>query len=157
MMQTRILRGKPSGIGLLELMLSLAIIAILLIMATRYYQSTSQSQKVNQAAGDIQAILAAAANYNAGNPGGVFTISKLISSGYLPSSMGSSAANANPWGGAYTAVNTAGNPTQVTITLTLIPTTACNALDSLMTSNYVAAKASCTSNTYSGLFGMKMT
>lgn len=37
--------SKLRGIGLLELMLSLAIIAILLVMATRYFSSASRSQK----------------------------------------------------------------------------------------------------------------
>jgi type II secretory pathway pseudopilin PulG len=40
-------RVKEKGIGLLELMLALAIIAILIVMATRYFSKASENQKIN--------------------------------------------------------------------------------------------------------------
>lgn len=58
--------NKQRGIGLLELMLSLAIIAILLVMATRYYVITSRSQQANQAVEFVNAMISAARNYSAG-------------------------------------------------------------------------------------------
>ena len=58
--------GKQRGIGLLELMLSLAIIAILLVMATRYYIITSRSQQVNQTAGLVGVLQGGIANWKAG-------------------------------------------------------------------------------------------
>ena len=39
--------SKLKGIGLLELMLSLAIIAILLVMATRYFGIATKSQRID--------------------------------------------------------------------------------------------------------------
>jgi len=54
---------KQRGIGLLELMLSLAIIAVLLVMATRYYESANMEEQMNQMAGVLFAIRAASADY----------------------------------------------------------------------------------------------
>lgn len=51
---------KQFGIGLLELMLSLSIIAILLVMATRYYLVTSYSRKLNQVTSEMAQIQGAA-------------------------------------------------------------------------------------------------
>lgn len=50
---------KQQGIGLLELMLALAIIAILLVMATRYYMSASLNSRVNQTADAVNSLPAA--------------------------------------------------------------------------------------------------
>jgi len=90
---------KNKGIGLLELMLSLAIIAILLIMAIRYYQSANLSQQMSSATDMFNAVRSAMKNFyndNAGNSGGQSqaSINSLIASGYLPPSFG-----VNPWGG----------------------------------------------------------
>jgi prepilin-type N-terminal cleavage/methylation domain-containing protein len=46
-------RFKQKGIGLLELMLALAIIAILIVMVTRYFGKASQSQKLTVTASQI--------------------------------------------------------------------------------------------------------
>ncbi len=43
----KVFQQKQYGIGLLEIMLALVIIAILLIMATRYYLVASDHRKVN--------------------------------------------------------------------------------------------------------------
>ena len=51
---------KQIGIGLLELMLSLAIIAVLLVMATRYYMSASMNSRINQTVSAILGLPAAA-------------------------------------------------------------------------------------------------
>jgi type II secretory pathway pseudopilin PulG len=53
------LKHNNKGIGLLELMLSLAIIAILIIMVTRYFSPASQSQQTNDTVDMIQAIATA--------------------------------------------------------------------------------------------------
>lgn len=90
------------GIGLLELMLSLAIIAILLIMATRYYQSAHQNQLVSQGVDMFGAVQAAVQTYRLDNTDlSAVSISTLVSKGYLPNSYGSGGA-ANPWGGLLT-------------------------------------------------------
>lgn len=50
---------KQQGIGLLELMLALAIIAILLVMATRYYMSASLNSRIDQTADALNSLPAA--------------------------------------------------------------------------------------------------
>jgi len=96
-------RNKARGIGLLELMLSLAIIAILLVMATRYFITANESQKVNNAISIIHGIAGGAANYrNAHNGYTNMSTATLVTEHYIPSSFGGSAgagAGANPWGG----------------------------------------------------------
>jgi Tfp pilus assembly protein PilE len=44
---------REEGIGLLELMLALAIIAILIVMATRYFAAGAKSQKINATAAQM--------------------------------------------------------------------------------------------------------
>ena len=110
-------RRRQSGIGLLELMLSLAIIAILLIMATRYYQSASESNKINQAVDMFSAINGAVQNYKLdSDPLGV-NVAALTDGGYLPPNYGSGTVN-NPWGGS---VQVAVSGTTVTITMEGVP------------------------------------
>ncbi|MAZ39533.1 MAG: hypothetical protein CMF49_05375 [Legionellales bacterium] len=97
------LRKKNAGIGLLELMLSLAIIAVLLIMATRYYSSASDAQKIQASVDMINAVRAAVGNYVAGEgvPSSPPSITTLVASGYLPESFGSTSTaveTSNPWG-----------------------------------------------------------
>ena len=60
---------RQRGIGLLELMLSLAIIAILLIMATRYYQSASLQNKINACVDMFAGVQGAVQSYRVDNPG----------------------------------------------------------------------------------------
>ncbi len=45
------------GYSLIELMLVLAIIAVLLVLATRYYSTASSTQKVNAAADMLQVVI----------------------------------------------------------------------------------------------------
>ncbi len=63
---------RKKGFGLLELMLSMVVVALLLIMATRYYQSARTSARVNAAINMIQASLTAADNI--GNAQGGYTV-----------------------------------------------------------------------------------
>jgi len=75
---------KQKGIGLLELMLSLAIIAILLVMATRYYGAASKSEKVDDT---IQLISEISVGVNslsaAGKAPANITVNELYNNGYL--------------------------------------------------------------------------
>lgn len=120
---------KNKGIGLLELMLSLAIIAILLIMATRYYQSASSSQKVSQAVDMFAALKSAAQNYHnsQGQTGDYASkVGQLVVAGYLPASYldggpsaptsASPSAVSSPWG---TAIGVSGANGQATITMAI--------------------------------------
>lgn len=91
------------GIGLLELMLSLAIIAIMLIMAVRYYQSANTNQSLSQAVDMVNAVTGAAESYTTSNASfrtsaspPLPTLSDLVAGGYLPNSYNS---GLNSWGG----------------------------------------------------------
>ncbi|MBX9705585.1 MAG: hypothetical protein K2Q14_03770 [Gammaproteobacteria bacterium] len=121
------------GIGLLELMLSLAIIAILLIMATRYYQSASANQKINQAVDMYAAIKGAANNYyHSQSTTGTYasTIAELVMAGYLPTSyLDNDTATASgtstissPWN---SAMSVSGGGGQITVTMTVPDTSTC--------------------------------
>lgn len=105
------MKKMQRGIGLLELMLSLAIIAILLIMATRYYQSASNNQNINQAVDMVNAVKSAVKNYMNSNLNSTAypTVTQLEAAGYLPDNYASSA-TANPWNGSI-CVSKADGPT----------------------------------------------
>ncbi len=84
---------KQMGIGLLELMLSLAIIAVLLVMATKYYQQARMNQQINEAISLSQAIVAASANWVIGRDGySGLSMDELINNAYLPAG-----SKRNPW------------------------------------------------------------
>ena len=58
---------KNQGVTLLEVLLVLAIAAMIIVMSIRYYQSASTSQQVNMTMEEIQAITAAADNLAIGS------------------------------------------------------------------------------------------
>lgn len=93
---------KCKGIGLLELMLALVVISTLIVMATRYYESASQSQKLAQTVADIRSVVAAERKWRVGQNLATATppsISTLTSMGLLPKEWGDGS-GANAWGGA---------------------------------------------------------
>lgn len=110
---------KQGGIGLLELMLSLAIIAVLLVMATRYYESAQTGERVNDVVSIFQAMRASAANYSAGSPNyNDVTFQALIDSGLVPKSLqgtNGDGAAVGPWGGK---LNVVGSNNTLTVSLT---------------------------------------
>ncbi len=124
---------KNKGIGLLELMLSLAIIAILLIMATRYYLVTSRSQKTDEGVALVNALIAGAEDYRGDRPTfeGLTDISILVNQGSIAKSyVLSTGTVTTPWAAPSTtdvAVSKS-DTTRVTISLKTIPATGCNAL-----------------------------
>lgn len=86
------------GISLLEVLLSLAIIGIILILVTRYYNSTRTSQMTNETIGIIQNLTAAADNwywtnksFTAPTP---ISLTQLQQMGLVPEKQSKS-----PWGG----------------------------------------------------------
>jgi len=112
--------SKARGIGLLELMLSLAIIAVLLVMATRYYKTARQGQQVNDAIAQVEAIVGASAHYSIGHDDySKISIQALIEEGLLPKG-----SDLDPWHGQVT-VSSGGNPNQITISMRDMPLSAC--------------------------------
>jgi Tfp pilus assembly protein PilE len=121
---------KVTGIGLLELMLSLAIIAILLLVATRYYESTRTSQQVNEALEMVIAVFDAGNSYLQSNDSfppnvpGQDMIAVFASTNDVPSDF--TKPNANPWGGGIRARET--NGTQLIVQMDRVPMEACQNL-----------------------------
>lgn len=128
------LYNRQRGIGLLELMLSLAIIAILLVMATRYFTSARQGQQVASAVSIVNAITAAASNYTSTQGGGSApsSIGKIDS--YLPQG-----GTTSPWGGAITVSGTA---TSFAILIPNVPSDACTLIGNALANTGATAAAS---------------
>ena len=94
---------KLSGFGLLELMLSMVIAAVLIVMATRYYTQARENVRVNTGVQVVQGILAAQESYF--NSEGAYTATISDLDPYLPPSSYS-----NPWpAGPVTTAGTADN------------------------------------------------
>ncbi|QLH41695.1 MAG: type II secretion system protein [Coxiellaceae bacterium] len=128
----RQLRHK-SGIGLLELMFSLAIIAVLLILASRYYQTARTGQQVNEAANMINNVYTAAndwiQNHDSFQPTESCEpennmICDFVGNGTVPADF--SGATSNPWGGNIAAIGS--GATQLKVTMSNVPVTACQNL-----------------------------
>lgn len=138
------------GIGLLELMLSLAIIAILLVMATRYFTQARRGQQIAAAIQQIQGISAAYHSYylaSSGKPAS--DINFLITNGYLPTGE-----DTNPWGGPNTVSASSVQPSYANVSLSGLPNTECNMLVTAV-KNLVPQggnPANCAGGTFSGDF-----
>jgi type II secretory pathway pseudopilin PulG len=121
-------RRTQCGIGLLELMLSISIIAILLVMATRFYMSAKQSEQVADTASHVTGIISGAANYANGNNNDYSNISllKLVQGGYIPPVLcggdTSTCPGLNPFRGTTTVT---GTTTNYIITMNSLPTNIC--------------------------------
>ena len=122
--------NRQRGISLLEVMLSVSIIAIILIMATRYYFVASDHEKVNTARQQIGVLIAGLESWEH-NPSedadiGSLSISTFYKMGWIPASSDliNKSGNyqlLNPWhniGGMYN-LNGDGSTTPYTITVTL--------------------------------------
>ncbi|NNM58198.1 MAG: type II secretion system protein [Legionellales bacterium] len=103
--------SRVRGIGLLELMLTLAILGVMLVVAVRYYGSASNAQEASALVNDFTTIKAAVENYLADNPATTSTsfpdLAKLVQQGYLPSSFSVTNKQGiqpapNQWGGLVT-------------------------------------------------------
>ncbi len=78
------MKRRQLGISLLEVMLSLSIIAVVLVMATKYFFMASDSERVNQARAQIASVMAAATGWETGNNDlNQLTISSLVDERYL--------------------------------------------------------------------------
>lgn len=108
----RKLRKIQRGFGLLELMLSMVIVALLLIMATRYYQSAHRVQRVSEAVTGVNAIIGAANEY-AISSGSYTSITDLsVLDDLLP---GGATGEVGPWGLPYTITTPAASSFVLTV------------------------------------------
>jgi len=151
------------AIGLLELMLSLAIIAVLLIMATRYYSSASSSSKIQGAVDQVNAIRSAVQNATAGASSasaGSLTIGYLVAAGYLPLSFVDAASVSaaetlstaiSPYG---TSVGMSATATGLTISMDTPNKQTCEAIANKVNATSQSQAASCSSGALSVSYTM---
>jgi Tfp pilus assembly protein PilE len=86
------------GIGLLELMLSIGIIALVIIMATRYFSVVREQQKISQTMTMVTTLLQAGRTYVTGvHPTCTATLNSLLAeAGLIPKDYGEG--KPGPWG-----------------------------------------------------------
>ena len=102
-MKKNLQRLYQTGISLLEVLLSLSIIAIILVMATRYFFVASNTDRVNIARQEVGELIAATHSWKNQNPtyDPSLTINQLYQDGFLATSSSLSAARDkmyDPWG-----------------------------------------------------------
>lgn len=116
--------NKIRGISLLEVMLSLAIIAIIIMLATRYFSTANEAENINNATLLIENGRTASLRYLTitGSLQDV-SVENLIKDDLLPPGFGK-----NPWAGNITIVVAPNDSSKVQITLTDIPKPACDNL-----------------------------
>jgi len=135
---------KQRGLTLIELFLALAVIAIIWVVATRYYQVVSNSSKVNEAVQMIQSLRSAGNHYAAGrsNYDGL-TIAELNNTNLLPRDLEGSGTTpgeqVNPWGGN---IGISGSGGQMQITLSDVPQADCQNIANKL-SNQAAGSPTC--------------
>ncbi len=133
---TKEIRRSQYGVTLLEIMLVLAIAAMIIVMSIKYYQQASSNQKVNAAADDVTAIIAAGESYL----GAVGTLTGFPSNGlsYLPNG----AVPNSPWGGVITIGATA-TANSYNFTIPAVPSASCTQLLNLLTTQNTKLTGTC--------------
>lgn len=129
------------GVTLLEIMLVLAVAAMIIVMSVRYYQSASISQEANAFLSQVNAITAAmnSMSQSTGNYSGLTqaSISPILpTNGLIP-----------PWGG--TALTVQGSATGFTINASNVPDGVCSLVGSqLQSSANFTVGTNCATITY---------
>jgi type II secretory pathway pseudopilin PulG len=117
------------GVTLLEVMLVLAIAAMIIVMSVRYYQSASSSQQANAVLEQIQGIVSAADSISQAN--GAYTASVITNSALKPLLPGGGLTT--PWGDPITVAY--GSATTYTIDIGNVPSGVCPLLVSKLSTN----------------------
>lgn len=123
------------GVTLLEIMLVLAIAAMIIVMSVRYYQSASANQQANTVLQMVQGITAAADNLAQGSGGYTGTTADNITPLMPNNSL------ATPWGATITI--TSPSATGYTVNFPTTPAAVCRSVSSKLASNakYTAVTA----------------
>jgi len=117
------------GATLLEVMLVLAIAAMIIVMSVRYYQTANAAEEANTALEQIQAIVSAADSL--AQPFGSYSgagVATTTVAAVLPAS-----AMTTPWGGSITLGSV--SPNQYTMSITSVPANICNLIVAKLTAN----------------------
>jgi len=116
----RFKKSLQSGIGLLELMLSISIMAVIIIVSVSYFESVSANQKITQANAMIADIYSASKNYVKAIGESDLSIEKMIEAGLLTSYY-----QTDPWGGS---IEASLFTNQLSISMSNVPWSQCNRL-----------------------------
>lgn len=115
---------RYQGVGLLELMLAIAVSAMIIILSTLYYQSTSQSQNIALASNVFRDVYKATFRYFQQNKPKDIDSKALVKAGLL-----SNRYEVNPWGGSINiTIPKAANGFFITISMDKLPKSACTEL-----------------------------
>jgi type II secretory pathway pseudopilin PulG len=152
------IRNKNRGIGLLELMLSLAIIAAVILMATRYFTQASEASKVTQATQMIHTLIDASFKWVEGEPNFLgkdeknpISKEQLVTAGLLPNEW---LDKKNPWGNDIDLQPLKDYKNQIEIILYGAPKSACESINDIMVKQGVA-EYSCENSGYHAIYPAK--
>jgi type II secretory pathway pseudopilin PulG len=136
---------KILGVTLLEVMLVLAIAAMIIVMSVRYYQSATSSSQANAALSQVQAIIAAADGLAQSGGSYAGTVSSTALAPLLPAR-----GLYMPWGEAVTIA--APSASTFTIAFTSIPRGVCPLLNArLISNNHISATGTCNESAVSAI------
>lgn len=121
-------RSKILGVTLLEIMLVLAIAAMIIVMSVRYYQSTTSAQQTTSVLAQIQAVTAAADQLSQG-PNGYGN----VSTSSLASIMGGTSNLNTIWGGTITV--TSSSATVYSVSISNMPYQVCGGISAQLANN----------------------
>jgi type II secretory pathway pseudopilin PulG len=117
------------GVTLLEIMLVLAIAAMIIVMSVRYYQSASSSQQANRILAQIQSITAAADSL--AQASGSYLTANISNTTILPLLPANGLTS--PWGDSITVTATAANAYSVAINT--MPASVCGPVKAQLAAN----------------------
>jgi prepilin-type N-terminal cleavage/methylation domain-containing protein len=129
-------RNKQKGFSLLELLLVVAVGAILILAGLAIYRNVTNQTEINESSRllnvikqETQKIFAGESTY----PANIVPI--LINADAVPGSAVNGTALVNPYGGAITVIQNAGNNAQFNIVFNAVPQSACISLGTMYTNN----------------------
>lgn len=129
------------GVTLLEIMLVLAIAAMIIVMSIKYYQSAQASQQATTVISTLTAITAAADAISQGT-NSYSNVNSANIQGYLSSSGGGKA----PWGATIGVSGSSGGGTSYVVTVPDMPAAVCGQVYGAMSGNpHITGMSACSS------------